>query len=218
MSILHVPPTFANIATWVRSAAVAVNQLITGKQDANDNLTSIAGLTLTGNAGDAIVVTAGEDGFELVAGGGGGGGTTTNALTINNGGAGAASGATFNGAAAVTISYNTVGAAASGHTHSGVYQPADTTLDALAAYNTNGLIAQTAADTFAGRTLTAPAAGITVTNGNGVAGNPTLVLADDLSAVEGLSTNGLATRTASNTWTTRTITAGPGSALPMATG
>ncbi|MGC2234265.1 MAG: hypothetical protein WBA09_22380 [Candidatus Acidiferrum sp.] len=40
-----------------------------------------------------------------------GGGTTTNALTMNNGGSGAASGATFNGSAAVTLSYNTLGAA-----------------------------------------------------------------------------------------------------------
>lgn len=85
-------------------------------------------------------------------------------------------------------------------------QGLDATLTALAAYNTNGLIAQTAADTFAGRTLTAPAAGITVSNGNGVSGNPTLALADDLSAVEGLSTTGIAVRTAASTWTTRTIT------------
>jgi hypothetical protein len=42
---------------------------------------------------------------------GGGGGTTTNALTMNNGGSGAASGSTFNGSAAVTLSYNTLGAA-----------------------------------------------------------------------------------------------------------
>lgn len=85
-------------------------------------------------------------------------------------------------------------------------QPLDSTLTALAAYNTNGLIAQTAADTFAGRTLTGPAAGITVSNGNGVSGNPTLALANDLSAVEGLSSNGIATRTATDTWTVRTIT------------
>lgn len=39
------------------------------------------------------------------------GGTTTNAVTFNNGGAGAASGTTFDGSAARTISYNTVGAA-----------------------------------------------------------------------------------------------------------
>jgi hypothetical protein len=42
---------------------------------------------------------------------GGGGGTTTNPLTMNNGGSGAASGTTFNGSAAQTISYNTIGAA-----------------------------------------------------------------------------------------------------------
>lgn len=44
----------------------------------------------------------------------GGGGTTTNALTINNGGAGVASGGTFNGALAITISYNSIGATRAG--------------------------------------------------------------------------------------------------------
>ena len=42
------------------------------------------------------------------------GGTTSNALTMNNGGSGDASGTTFNGSAARTISYNTIGAAATG--------------------------------------------------------------------------------------------------------
>lgn len=45
---------------------------------------------------------------------------TTNALTFNNGGAGSASGATFNGSAAQTISYNTIGAAASSHSHGNI--------------------------------------------------------------------------------------------------
>lgn len=40
----------------------------------------------------------------------GGGGTTTNPVTFNNGGAGAASGTTFDGSAARTISTNTIGA------------------------------------------------------------------------------------------------------------
>lgn len=53
-------------------------------------------------------------------------------------------------------------------------QNVDATLTALSAYNTNGILTQTAADTFTGRTLTA-GAGITVTNGDGVAGNPTVV-------------------------------------------
>lgn len=45
---------------------------------------------------------------------------TTNAITFNNGGAGDVSGTTFNGSAVKTISYNTIGAASSGHNHASI--------------------------------------------------------------------------------------------------
>src|SRR6185369_12051288 len=73
-----------------------------------------------------------------------------------------------------------------------------------------GIVAYDGAGTFEGRTITQPAAGITVSNGDGIAGNPTLALSDDLAAVEGLATTGMVARTAANTWTTRTLTAGSG--------
>jgi len=54
-------------------------------------------------------------------------------------------------------------------------QPFSSTLDALSSFNTNGVMVQTAADTFTGRTITA-GTGISVTNGDGVNGNPTISL------------------------------------------
>jgi len=60
-------------------------------------------------------------------------------------------------------------------------QPFSSTLDALSSFNTNGVMVQTAADTFTGRTITA-GTGISVTNGDGVAGNPTVTCTLDVSA------------------------------------
>jgi hypothetical protein len=50
----------------------------------------------------------------------------------------------------------------------------DAGLQALAAFNTNGIVCQTADNTFAGRTLTGVTNRTTVTNGDGVSGNPTI--------------------------------------------
>jgi len=53
-------------------------------------------------------------------------------------------------------------------------QASDATLTALAAYNTNGILVQTGPDAFTGRTITGTANRLMVTNGDGVAGNPSI--------------------------------------------
>ncbi len=69
-----------------------------------------------------------------------------------------------------------------------------------------------------GRSLTQPAAGITISNANGTSGNPTFALANDLAAVEGLATTGIAVRTGVDTWATRSIIAGSGVTITNGTG
>lgn len=85
-------------------------------------------------------------------------------------------------------------------------QPLDDDLTAIAELTGTGLIAKTGAGAAQTRTITPPAAGITVTNGDGVSGNPTLALANDLAALEGLAANGMIARTGDGSATVRTIT------------
>ena len=82
----------------------------------------------------------------------------------------------------------------------------DADLDAISAISTTGILARTAANTWATRTLTAPAAGFTITNPAGIAGDPTFVLANDLAALEAMASTGLVARSASETYAQRTIT------------
>jgi hypothetical protein len=93
----------------------------------------------------------------------------------------------------------------------------DADLQAIAALTGTGILSRTADGIWALRTLQAPAAGITITNPGGVAGNETFALANDLAALEGLGSTGIAARTAADTWAQRTIT-GTASRLTVTNG
>jgi hypothetical protein len=76
-------------------------------------------------------------------------------------------------------------------------------IDALAS---TGLVARTALGTYAARALQSASAGLTWTNGDGVAGNPTPVLANDLAALEALSgTSTIYYRSGTDAWSAVTI-------------
>lgn len=110
-------------------------------------------------------------------------------------------------------------------------------LAAVEGIASTGIAARTAGATWTTRTITATAGETTVGDGSGVGGNPTIGLANagtpgtynfpsaittdakgrvtsatssggDLAALEGLGTTGLVTRTAANTFTTRSIQVG----------
>lgn len=66
-----------------------------------------------------------------------------------------------------------------------------------------GTVVKSAAGTYVNRTLVPPTEGFTISNANGVGGSPTFALANDLGALEALSTTGYARRTGTSTWDTR---------------
>lgn len=116
--------------------------------------------------------------------------------------------------------YNQLEAAfdsASGHNHTGSANGAPLTRAALSGLAANGLVAATSSSAFAARSLVPPAAGVTITDADGVAGNPTFALSNDLAGVEGLSTTGIAVRSATDTWVTRTLT-GPAAGITVTNG
>ena len=136
---------------------------------------------------------------------------TTNIITVGTITTGA-----WNGTAIPVLYGGTGATSASGaRTNLGVtigtdVQAYDADLAAIAALSSTGFPARTASDIWALRSLTAPAAGITITNKDGVSGNPTFALANDLSALEGLSSTGIAVRSGTDTWVQRSVAGGSG--------
>jgi len=104
----------------------------------------------------------------------------------------------------LTMGWSGTLAVARGGTGGGV--ASGTLLDNITGFASTGQLVRTGAGAYSFRTLTAPAAGITVSNGDGVSGNPTLALADDLAALEALSgTNTIYYRSGASAWTGVTI-------------
>jgi hypothetical protein len=106
------------------------------------------------------------------------------------------------------VTFDTYGRATAGATATPAdigAQTASNELTGLAALSANGIVVRTAGGAYAPRTLIAPAAGIVFSNGDGVAGNPTISLTNDLAALEGLSATGFAVRSAADTWLQRSI-------------
>jgi hypothetical protein len=81
----------------------------------------------------------------------------------------------------------------------------DAGLQALADKTSTGILSQTSTNTYTSRSIVGPAEGIVITDGDGINGNPTISLANDLAAVEDLTGTGYAIRTGNSTWSTRTI-------------
>ncbi len=78
-------------------------------------------------------------------------------------------------------------------------------LFALESLSSTGFAVRTGAEAWAQRSITA-GTGLAVTNGDGVAGNPSIIPANDLAALESLSGTGIPVRTGSETWAQRSIT------------
>lgn len=89
-----------------------------------------------------------------------------------------------------------------------IYRFLRTLVDAgIATITTNGIVVRTGTGAYTTRSLTAPAAGLTIANNDGIAGNPTFALANDLGAIEALG-SGLPVRTGADTWAATTIAQG----------
>ena len=90
------------------------------------------------------------------------------------------------------------------------------TLRSLADSTSSGILVSDTGTSVAHRTLVSPSAGITITNADGVAGNPTFVLADGLASIENLLGYGLVATNGTDSFIHSAVY--PGSAITVTNG
>ena len=93
---------------------------------------------------------------------------------------------TFTGTDASSVAFGTGGTVLYSSNIGSTVQAYDSDLDAVAGLSTTGLIARTGAGTASARTVTA-GTGVTVTNGNGVSGNPTIAIGQAVATTDTVS-------------------------------
>ena len=158
----------AHAASDITSGALAIARGGTGTGTApgdgklligkTDGTYAVANLT----AGSNITITNGDGTIQIASSGGAGG-----YATVQEEGTGLTQRATLN-----FVGSAFTAADDSGNSRTNVTSDSD--VDALASNSTNGLWARTGSGTGAARTITGTTNVITVTNGDGVSGNPTL--------------------------------------------
>lgn len=179
----------ANALTLTTSGATNVTLPTSGTLITNA-VTTLSSLVSVGT------ITTGTWNASLITGTYGGTGVNNGASTITLGGSLTTSGAfasTFTMTGITGVTFPTSGT---------LFSSSNAVLNAWSTYNTNGLLTQTAANTFTGRTITGTAGTITVTNGSGVAGNPTLTIDSSYVGQNTITTLGTVT---TGTWSATAI-------------
>lgn len=204
--IVSVASAWASRTPAQVQATLSVDDLITlsGVAEGATHLGTFTGTTITDSSDIKEALQELETAVENVSGGSIDGSGTTNEITywVDSDTLGALAVATY---PSLTELAYVKGVTSAIQTQLNAKQALDATLTALAAYNTNGVLVQTAADTFAGRTI-AGTAPISVSNGDGVSGNPTISCTAASDSASGCAELATTAEVTTGTDTGRTVT------------